>query len=389
MTTMVRALLCLVVVAACGAPLPSRAPEAAQARRCERTATTGEPKTPRPLRSFAGFASCDVRVVESTVAAQCGRVLLLYSEVDGTVALERVRRLVARITERFPRAATISEGTRSLRAVQHASLTAVPAKPLPIAVKAEVIVVQESARARVVGCAELAGNQCETAFEPTLVEGASVLAAARAEGMIAPALDPLARYRALPLKTGGRSESYELSADVPRHVERVILDGIPAGSPVDLVFVVDTTGSMTDDIDAVKRDLHAIHAALAQKTTDYRIGVVAYRDCGDEYVARTMLAASPDHEGVDRAIEALAVSGGGDMPEHVYAGLEHALLEQPFRPNASHHILALGDAPAHEDYRDAPSEASVLALAAKRDVHIHTVLVSCDSLCRGFLRVMR
>ena len=42
--------------------------------------------------------------------------------------------------------------------------------------------------------------------------------------------------------------------------------------PLDLIFVIDTTGSMWDDIGSVKSSANEIVDALASKTSDYRVG---------------------------------------------------------------------------------------------------------------------
>src|SRR5690606_3954247 len=54
--------------------------------------------------------------------------------------------------------------------------------------------------------------------------------------------------------TSGTAVESQAAEDVPELIVRVFDEGIPEG-PVDVVFVVDTTGSMRDDIDAVKRDM--------------------------------------------------------------------------------------------------------------------------------------
>jgi len=173
--------------------------------------------------------------------------------------------------------------------------------------------------------------------------------------------------------------------DVPEQMRRVNRDGIPGGVPVDLVYVVDTTGSMGDDIDAAKAQMRATLADLTRRNPDRRIGLVAYRDRGDPYVARVVLALDVDEWRIQAGIDSLRTGGGGDLREHVYAGLDLALHEQPWRPGASHHIVLIGDAPPHEDYADDPrTYASVMAEAARPElaVKIHTIGVTCDADCQ-------
>jgi Mg-chelatase subunit ChlD len=176
--------------------------------------------------------------------------------------------------------------------------------------------------------------------------------------------------------------------DVPDLMRQINEEALPEGEAVDVVYVVDTTGSMGDDIDAAKRQMHDILADLTARNPDRRVGVVAYRDREDVYTARVVLFLDVDPERIARAIDSLRVTGGGDVPEHVYAGLDMALREQPWRRGASHHIVLIGDAPPHEDYADDPRNyQNVMAEAARPElaVKIHTIGVYCDAGCRKAL----
>ena len=63
-------------------------------------------------------------------------------------------------------------------------------------------------------------------------------------------------------------------------------------TPIDIAFVIDTTSSMTDDIDDVKKNLKLISDELQSMQKDLysiRVAVVLYRDAGDEYVTKIEL----------------------------------------------------------------------------------------------------
>lgn len=190
--------------------------------------------------------------------------------------------------------------------------------------------------------------------------------------------------------TGGLALQSKGAQDVPTLITEVLDRGLPPGAPVDLTFVVDTTGSMGDDIDAVKADMRTLQAHLAARNPDHRIGVVAYRDLGDTYVSTIVQPLTPDDDDAHAAIDELTVAGGGDLREHVYAGLTTALTDQAWRPGVSQHIILMGDAPPHDDYTSDPRTfASVEAAArtAPRAVKIHTIGVQCDLLCQALIGV--
>lgn len=187
--------------------------------------------------------------------------------------------------------------------------------------------------------------------------------------------------------TEGTTVESKTADDVPVLIRTIFDQDIPEG-PADVVFVVDTTGSMHDDVDAVKRDMRAILDHLRARNPDYRVGVVAYRDIHDEYLTRTHVMLSNDDLAIDAAISALVVTGGDDWREHVYAGIHTALALQPWRPEASQHIILMGDAPPHDDYSNDPRTLdSVTAEARANSLHvrIHTIGIKCDRECEDAL----
>lgn len=118
---------------------------------------------------------------------------------------------------------------------------------------------------------------------------------------------------------------------------------------LDLCFVVDTTGSMGDDIDNTKENMASILAHLAEKTENYRVALIDYRDfaerTGDsaDYPYRIQLDFSSDNEAITEAINSLSLGYGGDTEETVYSALM-AAADLDWRANAQKVIITLGDA---------------------------------------------
>jgi hypothetical protein len=186
--------------------------------------------------------------------------------------------------------------------------------------------------------------------------------------------------------TGGVSVHSASAAEVPGDIKVVFQTGVPAGEPVDLVFVVDATGSMRDDIDAVIADMHSIIAELTATNPDRRIGIVVYRDVGDDFISKTILMLNEDEATIVDAIGTIDVDGGGDIREHVYAGIDTALSDQPWRPAASQYIVLMGDAPPHDDYTDDHRTYDYVIEKAQTpplSVTIHTIGIQCDAACEA------
>jgi len=127
---------------------------------------------------------------------------------------------------------------------------------------------------------------------------------------------------------------------------------------LDVVFVVDATGSMGWLIDLVKERIDGLAAAIRRLVPVTRFGIVAYRDYDDpEFVTRLEplhLSTRP----VRRFLETLEARGGGDIPEAVDAGLQTAIESGGWKAGSKHVIVLLGDAPPHPQRM-----AATLALA--------------------------
>ena len=97
---------------------------------------------------------------------------------------------------------------------------------------------------------------------------------------------------------------------------------------IDLAFCIDTTGSMQGEIDAVKSKTKEIVAKLSgsKPAPEIRVGLVAYRDRGDEYVTR-VFQFSDNIDQIVKDISSLKADGGGDTPEAVNQALHASVNE--------------------------------------------------------------
>jgi Mg-chelatase subunit ChlD len=144
---------------------------------------------------------------------------------------------------------------------------------------------------------------------------------------------------------------------------------------VDVVFVLDTTGSMSDLIQTAKEKIWSIATtmAAAQPTPEIRIGLVAYRDRGDQYVTR-LVDLSDDLDSVYAALMDFAAGGGGDTPESVNAALYAAVHNMSWSggEQAYQVIFLVGDAPPHMDYNEV-RYPEIVASANKKGIVINTI----------------
>lgn len=122
----------------------------------------------------------------------------------------------------------------------------------------------------------------------------------------------------------------------------------PKEIPIDIVFLMDTTGSMGDEIAMLRDTLYSIYMRIKKVSAGtklkIRYAMVLYRDDGDEYLTKTFkLNSSIDK--FQKFLFEVEAGGGGDYPEHLVAGLEETL-KLNWQKNAIKLVFQITDAPA-------------------------------------------
>jgi len=144
---------------------------------------------------------------------------------------------------------------------------------------------------------------------------------------------------------------------------------------VDVVFVLDTTGSMSGLIQTAKEKIWSIATTMAsaQPTPEIRIGLVAYRDRGDQYVSK-LVDLSADLDSVYAALMDFQADGGGDTPESVNKALFDAVHGMSWSQGdqAYQAIFLIGDAPPHMDYNEV-RYPMIVADALEKGIVINTI----------------
>ena len=165
-----------------------------------------------------------------------------------------------------------------------------------------------------------------------------------------------------------------------------------AEKKADIAFIVDATGSMSDEINFLKKDLENILNRVkgGQGDIELRTGTVFYRDEGDDYVTRHS-DFTGDYRKTVNFIKQQNAAGGGDLPEAVHSALEAGLQNLHWNQGARARIAFLIlDAPAHQDHQGVvESLQKSVETYATMGIKLIPVFCSspskeCEFMCRFF-----
>ena len=168
---------------------------------------------------------------------------------------------------------------------------------------------------------------------------------------------------------------------------QAVLDAeLPTSKKVlDLALIIDTTGSMGDEIRYMKTELQDVLERIAGLNVDINLALIFYRDEGDTYVTKTYDFTSNLGSQYQYLSEQTA-NGGGDYEEAVHKALMKAC-ELNWSENSTKLIIHVCDAPIHNEEEIVKSFSdSVLELT---DLGVKMIPVICsgsDSFCELIFR---
>jgi Mg-chelatase subunit ChlD len=150
----------------------------------------------------------------------------------------------------------------------------------------------------------------------------------------------------------------------------------PEKPRIEVCFVLDTTGSMSGLIEGAKQKIWSVANEMikTKPTPELKVGLVGYRDRGDEYVVKSFKL-TDDIDSIYSHLHDFKADGGGDTPESVNEALAEAIEKMPWSGDNKvlKIIFLVGDAPPHMDYADGPKYPDLCRQAAKKDLIINTI----------------
>lgn len=149
-------------------------------------------------------------------------------------------------------------------------------------------------------------------------------------------------------------------------------------SNVDIFFIIDATGSMSDELRYLQAELYDIIEQVKKKQSnlDIRVGSLVYRDHGDDYLTRKSSLNSDINKTLN-FLKQQTADGGGDTPEAVDEALYQAIQREDWNERALSRLAFLVlDAPPHDDAKSIKRLQEQVALAAIKGIRLIPLVAS-------------
>ena len=165
-----------------------------------------------------------------------------------------------------------------------------------------------------------------------------------------------------------------------------VFDDIGDKDNLDVVFAIDATGSMKDDIETLKKDLLPALLKEFEGAKNVKFGLLFYRDYGDNFNYQGLpvrfYAFTDNLTAFNKNLNALKIVGkeGGDIPEAVYEAIYASSEFYGWRAGTTKRIILIGDAEPHPKPRGLGkySKDYVMNLAEAKDIKVKAILLPSD-----------
>ena len=181
-------------------------------------------------------------------------------------------------------------------------------------------------------------------------------------------------------KLDGFTSILHIPQNAQRRNHEITLEGtmhFGGNIPLDVLFLLDSTGSMADEIHQIKSTLHSTASQVSNlpSNPNLRFGMVSYRDQGDEYVTR-LYQFDSDVQRFSRSVDEVQADGGHDYPESLNQALHEAVNDMSWRSGAIRLIFLIADAPPHLDYPQDEDYAAEMVRAREKGIKVFSVASS-------------
>jgi len=174
--------------------------------------------------------------------------------------------------------------------------------------------------------------------------------------------------KSITIKVNGIDKTLAYNGDP---IQIMLENAVEEISIFDLMFVIDTTSSMGDELRYLKYNVSDIIGKIKNANSKYTVNLALlfYRDTGDEYVTR-YFDFDNDIAQQQKNLDKQSASGGGDFPEAADRALAEAVGKDWTTDNATRLIFHVCDAPPHSDQISKDTYYNAINTAAEKGIRI-------------------
>jgi Mg-chelatase subunit ChlD len=143
----------------------------------------------------------------------------------------------------------------------------------------------------------------------------------------------------------------------------------------DIVFCFDATGSMTDEIDDLKKSAIEFSNALNSAGVQFKVGLVQFRDLKVGEPLEVLVPLTESAIDFHNGVQSLTAAGGGDEPESAFDAIRKAVQLDGWRGGGvRRYVVLVTDASANEPDADGKGVSDLINELAQAEVRVMLVV---------------
>ena len=172
---------------------------------------------------------------------------------------------------------------------------------------------------------------------------------------------------------------------LPELTQKLIdeIENLSEEDDTDLVFAIDATESMKDEFEELKKNWLSKFEKQMKKLPNIRIGLLLYKDYGDEYDFDGFPVKNfgflKNAKAFSKNLKSVKVKGGGDKEEAVFEALYACATNFEWRSDVKRKIVLIGDAPPHQEKDAEYTSDDVLPIILQKEISVDCFLVAASN----------
>ncbi len=177
-------------------------------------------------------------------------------------------------------------------------------------------------------------------------------------------------FKELAKTSGGSSILHDKKDKLDNLFKNFITGKIPVNRSADVIFLIDTTISMQEEMPVFTSVFPEIYKRLSKKVKNLRVGFIFYRDYGEKYV-NVVIQPDSDSSNIFNTLTGVKIEGGQDIQEAVYEAI--VKLGEVDYSSPVRYAFIIGDAPPHQEPRGKITKEDAVKTLEKYGVKLNAI----------------